>query len=319
MLDTFHDQRNGYLFATNPAGARWDAQMIGEGREVNTNWDALWTVRTRVVETGWYAEIAIPFRTLRFSRADPQTWGINFLRRLRRRNEDSYWAPLPRIYRLNRVSMAGTLEGLSGLRPGSDLRVKPYALASAARSTRTAVGSEADAGFDVKYGVASGLTWDFTFNTDFSQVEADEQQVNITRFSLFFPEKRDFFLENSGVFHCGGGDPRASLMAGGGGGQVGGRTNAVQQDLILFFSRRVGLSDEGREIPILGGTRLTGRVGPYTVGALNIQQRPRGGRRAPTSRPSGCAATSWPTRTSASWCSTRMPRALITTASSAST
>jgi hypothetical protein len=277
VLDTFHDERNGYMFATNPAGAKWDAQMVNEGREVNPNWDGLWTVRTRIVETGWFAEIAIPFRTLRFRSADPQTWGINFLRRIRRRNEDSYWAPLPRIYRLNRVSMAGTLEGLSGVRPGADLRVKPYVLGSAVRSTRAAVGSEVDAGFDIKYGVASGLTWDFTLNTDFSQVEADEQQVNITRFSLFFPEKRDFFLENSGVFQFGGGGDRGG-MPGGGPGPMGGggRTNSVQQDLILFFSRRIGLSDEGREIPILGGTRLTGRVGPYTLGALNIQQRRQG-------------------------------------------
>jgi hypothetical protein len=272
VLDTFHDQRNGYIFATNARGAKWDAQMINEGREVNENWDGLWQVKARIVETGWYAEIAIPFRTLRFSSADLQNWGINFQRRIRRRNEDSFWAPLPRIYDLERVSMAGTLDGLEGVRPGADLRLKPYVLGSSGRSTIAKVGNDASAGFDVKYGVTSGLTWDFTVNTDFSQVEADEQQVNLTRFSLFFPEKRDFFLENSGVFQFGGGG--GLLFAGGGGGGGGGGFFPPRgQDAILFFSRRVGLSENGESIPILGGTRLTGRTGPYSLGLLNIQQR----------------------------------------------
>jgi Domain of unknown function (DUF5916)/Carbohydrate family 9 binding domain-like len=269
ILDTFHDERNGYVFATNAHGAKWDAQMINEGREINENWDALWDVKARIMETGWYAEIAIPFRTLRFSSADEQTWGVNFQRRIRRRNEDSFWAPLPRIYDLQRVSLAGTLEGLQGVRPGNDLRLKPYVLGSAGKSTRVDVGTDADAGLDVKYGVTSGLTWDFTVNTDFSQVEADEQQVNLTRFSLFFPEKRDFFLENSGVFQFGQGGG----VVFGAGGRGGGLTTGRQTDAILFFSRRIGLSDTGESIPIAGGTRLTGRVGTFSLGVLNIQQR----------------------------------------------
>jgi hypothetical protein len=278
VLDTFHDERNGYMFATNARGAKWDAQMINEGREINENWDALWNVKARIMESGWYAEIAIPFRTLRFSSADVQTWGINFQRRIRRRNEESFWAPLPRIYDLQRVSMAGTLEGLEGVRPGNDLRVKPYVLGSSGKSTRAGVGNDFNGGLDVKYGVTSGLTSDFTLNTDFSQVEADEQQVNLTRFSLFFPEKRDFFLENSGIFQFGQ-DARINAGVGGGGGFGGGgnfgggnRQNTAQ-DAILFFSRRIGLNDSGESLPILGGTRLTGRVGAYSVGALNIQQR----------------------------------------------
>jgi hypothetical protein len=265
VLDTFHDERNGYVFATNARGAKWDAQMINEGLEINENWDALWDVSTRIVDTGWYAEILIPFRTLRFRTGEEQTWGINFQRRIRRRNEDSFWAPVPRIYDLQRVSLAGTLEGLQDVRPGNDLRVKPYLLGSAGKSTRADVGTDADVGVDVKYGVTNGLTWDFTVNTDFSQVEADEQQVNLTRFSLFFPEKRDFFLENSGIFQFGQG--RGVAFSG------GGLTSGRQTDAILFFSRRIGLSDTGESIPIAGGTRLTGRFGAYSVGALNIQQR----------------------------------------------
>ena len=265
ILDTFSDRRNGYQFATNPAGAKWDAQMSNEGRENNSNWDGIWEVRTKVTELGWTAEMKIPFRTLKFGRTDPQTWGVNFERKVRRLNEDSYWAPLPRIYSIERVSLAGTIDGMRGVRPGRNLRIKPYVLGSSNAITGLATRRDGDAGLDVKYGVTSGLTWDFTVNTDFSQVEADEQQVNLSRFNLFFPEKRDFFLENSGIFQFGGGGGP------GGGGGGGGRQNG-SQEMRLFFSRRIGLSDAGDAIPILAGTRLTGRAGPYSVGMLNIQQ-----------------------------------------------
>jgi hypothetical protein len=266
VIDTFHDERNGYQFAINPMGAKWDAQMSNEGRDTNAHWDGIWDVGTRIGEDGWYAEIEIPFKTLKFGPDAMQTWGINFQRRLRRKNENSYWSPLRRIHQLSRVSMAGTYEGLQGLKPGANVRVKPYALANVNQLEGSGVDRDYDAGFDVKYGVTSGLTWDFTVNTDFSQVEADEQQVNLTRFSLFFPEKRDFFLENSGVFQFGSGN------TGGGGGAGGGRQNA-SQDMIFFFSRQIGLSPTGDAIPLLAGTRITGRVGDWSVGALNIQQQ----------------------------------------------
>jgi hypothetical protein len=269
VIDTFHDERNGYQFAINPMGAKWDAQMSNEGRDTNSNWDGIWDVATRIGDDGWYAEIEIPFKTLKFGPDAMQTWGINFQRRLRRRNENSYWSPLRRIHGLSRVSMAGTYEGLEGLTPGANVRVKPYALANFNQLAGVALDKDFDAGFDVKYGVTSGLTWDFTVNTDFSQVEADEQQVNLTRFSLFFPEKRDFFLENSGVFQFGSGN------TGGGGGATGGRQN-VSQDMIFFFSRQIGLSPTGDAIPLLAGTRLTGRVGDWSIGALNIQQQDKG-------------------------------------------
>jgi len=261
VLDTFHDARNGYTFAINPSGAKYDAQMVNEGRERNADWDGIWDVATDVAETGWYAEIRIPFRTLKFENRDTQTWGINFERKLRRVNEDSYWSPLPRIYDLDRVSMAGTLEGLRGVRPGMNLRFKPYAATASTTNRGSRTTGELDAGLDVKYGVTTGLVWDFTVNTDFSQVEVDEQQINFTRFSLFFPEKRDFFLENSGIFQFGS--------------QVQGGANR-QNEMRLFFSRRIGLSDEGEPLPILAGTRLTGRQGLYSVGVINIQQRAAG-------------------------------------------
>ncbi len=266
VIDTFHDERNGYQFAINPSGAKWDSQMSNEGRDQNHNWDGIWDVGTRIGADGWYAEIEIPFKTLKFGPEVLQTWGINFQRRLRRKNENSYWSPLRRIHQLSRVSMAGSYEGLQGLRPGANIRVKPYALANLNQLAGVSLDQEYDAGVDVKYGVTSGLTWDFTINTDFSQVEADEQQINLTRFNLFFPEKRDFFLENSGVFQFGSGTvPR-------GGGAAGGRQNA-SQDMIFFFSRQIGLSPRGDAIPLLAGSRITGRVGGWSVGALNIQQQ----------------------------------------------
>jgi len=266
LLDTFHDGRNGYEFMTNPAGAKWDSQIAGEGRDINANWDGIWDVKTRITETGWVAEIWIPFRTLKFHSDEMQVWGINFQRKLQRLNEESYWAPLPRIYDIERVSMAGTLEGLRGVHAGKNLRVKPYALTSGSRITTQPLNGDVEGGVDVKYGVTSGLVWDFTVNTDFSQVEADEQQVNLTRFSLFFPEKRDFFLENQGLFAF------ANDTGGGGNNVFGGRANQPQ-DIRLFFTRRIGLSDDGQSLPILAGTRLSGRSGEYSIGVLNIEQR----------------------------------------------
>jgi hypothetical protein len=282
VLDTFHDERNGYMFITNAMGAKWDAQMVNEGREINADWDAVWNVRSRIAADGWSAEMAIPFNSLKFLDADPQTWGINFMRRLRRRNEESYWAPVPRNYRLARVSLAGTLQGLQGLRGGRDVRIKPYALASARAASRNATTGDAAVGLDLKYAASAALVADLTVNTDFSQVETDEQQINTSRVSLFFPEKREFFLENSGVFQFGPGDERGSgssirrVNNSQGGSNSNSRLNEVAQpgnDLILLFTRRIGLDDDGEAIPILAGGRLTGRSGPYSVGALNIQQR----------------------------------------------
>jgi hypothetical protein len=262
VLDTFRDERNGYQFAVNPGGAKWDAQMANEGRESNVDWDGVWTVRTRIADDGWHAEMAIPFKTLKFREADVQTWGINFQRLVRRKNEESFWAPIPRVFALDRVSLAGTLENLEGVRPGLNVRLKPYAVASMLEA-RGGRDYDGDVGFDVKYGITSGLTWDFTYNTDFSQVEADEQQINLTRFRLFFPEKRDFFLENSGIFQFGAVNDNTG----------GSRPNRIANDMIFFFSRRIGLSDEAGAVPILGGTRLSGRAGPFEIGVMDIEQR----------------------------------------------
>lgn len=272
IVDTFHDRRNGYQFGVNPAGAMWDSQKFNEGRERNLSWDGAWTVRASRSSDGWYAEFAIPFRVLQVPRADPQTWGINFQRHLQKRLENSFWSAIPRQYVLDRLSLAGALEDLEGLQRGINLRVKPYALARTTPAGAANAQRAFNAGADLKYGIAPGLTADFSVNTDFSQVESDIQQVGATRFSVRLPEKREFFLENSGVFQFGPGSDRATLISAAPGTSAGGRDNSVQNDLALFFSRRIGLSDSGTVLPLHAGARLTGRVNGTTIGALHARQ-----------------------------------------------
>ena len=279
VLDTFSDQQNGFIFGTTPAGQEYDGQVINEGGSrgrsrrggrggfsrgsaggFNLNWDGAWQVRTTVSEIGWSAEFAIPFRTIRYPARTDQSWGINFQRNIRRRNETAYWAPLPRQYNLYRVSMAGQLTGLiAPIGLTRNLQVTPYAIGEAVM--RDAIPARdpiliGDFGADVKYSVTSGLTLDGTYNTDFAQVEVDDQQVNLDRFNLFFPEKRPFFLENAGVF---------TVNNAGAAGRDLGQTE-------LFFSRRIGISDSGAQIPIRAGARLSGKVSDsVTVGFLNMQ------------------------------------------------
>lgn len=270
VLDTFLDRQNGLMFAVSPAGALFDAQAFNDSREVNRAWEGVIHVATAVHADGWSAEMAIPLKTLRFRATEgAQEWGLNFIRRVRRLNEDSYWAPLERQFRVHKMSRAGTLSGLVGLRQGRNLTLKPYvsaaAVGGAARRALGDDGGELDAGFDLKYGITSRLTLDVTALTDFSQVEVDQEQVNLTRFSLFFPEKRDFFLENDGIFTLGDVTERNY------------RTGSGPQDFKLFYSRSIGLSRDRRPIPIVGGARLSGRAGSTEIGLLDMQTRAGGG------------------------------------------
>ncbi len=262
MLDTFHDRRNGYIFVINPLGAKLDLQVRKEGKReggwhianpnVNIDWDGVWKVRSTIHQKGWSAEIEIPFATLRFDQNPTNGWGLNFLRNVRRKNEESTWAPLPRNLNLYKISMAGELQGLEGLSKVLNLQVKPFALVGGTshRDAADRLTSEGvlDGGIDLKYGVTSNLTLDITYNTEFSQVEADYQQINLTRFSLYFPEKRDFFLENAAIFSIGSPD-----------------------DAMIFFSRRIGISPLGEEIPLLGGVKLAGKAGRFNIGLINLQ------------------------------------------------
>ena len=267
ILDTFHDSRNGYMFVTTPLGAKLEQQIFDEGEgggrggtaNINRNWDGVWDAAARIVSDGWTAEIEIPFSTVRFVPSDAQTWGVNFQRHIRRKNETVLWSPIPKAYTLTRVSLAGEMRGLSGISRGLDLRLKPF-LVGGVHDVQTSRSSRAtdpirDIGLDARYGLTAGLNMDVTINTDFAQVEVDEQQVNLTRFGLFYPEKRDFFLENSNFFTMGTGSAFS--------------VTPVQTD--LFFSRRIGLSDSGTPIPIQGGVRVAGKSGRNNIGVLDIQ------------------------------------------------
>jgi hypothetical protein len=256
VFDTFADRRNGIVFNINPIGGRMDGQISNEGN-YNGDWNPVWDLAVSRFEGGWSAEAALPFKSLRYSSDTSQVWGFNARRINRWKNEISYLARVPNgtgVEGLTRVSSAATMVGLEVPRVRY-LDIKPFAISDltsdASPTPRVSHDLSGDAGLDVKYGVTRGLTADLTYRTDFAQVEADEQQVNLTRFSLFFPEKREFFLENQGIFQFGG--------AGGFG--------AVP---FAFYSRRIGL-DGGREVPIEGGGRLTGRIGDYTLGVLNVQ------------------------------------------------
>jgi len=268
IFDTFYDHRDGFLFHTNPLGALFDAQITGE-RNVNRDWNTVWHVKTGRFAEGWTVEMAIPFKSLRYKQGESQIWGINFRRIVRSKNEFSYLTPIPAAFRqrgITQLSYAATLVGVEPPSASLNLEVKPYATGAVRTDLDADVpfenDLEPDIGFDAKYGVTKSLVADFTVNTDFAQVEADDQQVNLTRFGLFFPEKREFFLEGQGIFAFGGSSGRR--FGGGGGGGGGGDTP------IMFFSRRIGL-DDGVQTPIQAGARLTGRQGRYTVGLLNMQ------------------------------------------------
>ena len=271
VIDTYLDRQNGFVFGTTPAGIEFDAQVTrdgqgggrgggggggggprrqqaGSGGSVNRNWDGAWEVATSTDENGWYAELRIPFDTLRYLKGGAQTWGVNFARFIRIRNERSMWSPIPRQFTLFRVSLAGTLTEFEA--PNRKIfTVTPYVLGDVSRdyTRESAASGDGTIGGEAKIGLTQSLTLDLTVNTDFAQVEVDDLQVNLTRFPLFFPEKRPFFLENAGSFSVGS-----------------------PQSAELFFSRRIGLFG-GESVPIPGGARLTGKMAGMQVGFLAIQ------------------------------------------------
>ena len=278
MFDTFYDRRSGVMFYANPLGGRSDYAVVDEGG-VNRDWNPVWDVASGRFDGGWTMEIAIPFKSLRYVSGSDRLWGLQLRRSIRRKNEWAYLNPVPPALAgpqaLNRISAAGTLVGLDLPEAGSNVEVKPYAIAglSTNRTVTPAVVDhfDGDVGFDLKYGITASLTADLTVNTDFAQVEVDEQQVNLTRFSLFFPEKREFFLEGRGVFDFGqGGGGGGGGFGGGGGGGGGGFGGGGGDAPTLFYSRRIGL-DRGEVVPIRAGGRVTGKAGPFSIGALNVQ------------------------------------------------
>ncbi len=246
IFDTFRDRQNGFVFGTNASGAQYDAQVRSQG-DPSSSWDASWDVTTRRTDNGWTAEFRIPLRTLRYG-PPPQAWGVNFMRNIQRARERTYWAPLPRQFELSRLSSAGEVSGLELAEP-RNFKLLPYGVSSADRNFTPGAETDLDAAFgiDAKVGVTNSLNLDLSYNTDFAQVEVDTQQINLTRFNIRFPEKRPFFLENSGLF------------------QVG------SDGLDLFFTRRIGLDNDGQLVPIAGGARLSGKAAGYNVGLMNMQ------------------------------------------------
>jgi hypothetical protein len=252
LIDSFGDRRGAFVFRTNPNGARWDAQLIGI-EDLNENWDGLWDVAATRDSLGWTAEFRIPYRILRFGGGVSQI-GFNAERFIRRKNEITLWRSFGRTEGLYQLLNEGQLTGLNGLTRRRDIEFRPYALASASADDHSldgtslgGAGATAKAGVDAKLAASPTLTADFTINTDFAQVEADSQVINLTRFPVFFPEKREFFLESSGIFDFG-----------------------TAERAQLFYSRRIGLK-EGVPVSILGGARLHGKAGPWTLGMLDAR------------------------------------------------
>jgi hypothetical protein len=275
LLDTFHDGQNAFIFGTSPTGIEFDAQVSKAGQlrggrggparaggggggaqrggaaALNVNWDAVWRVRSQITGRGWESEFEIPFRTLRY-KPGAAVWGLNVSRNLRRRNEQSFWAPISRAFEFSQVSSAGTLHGIETTSQ-HNLKLLPYVLGGFTHDflrTDSQKRFERDAGLDLKYSLTPSMTLDATVNTDFAQVEVDDEQVNLTRFDLFFPEKRPFFLENAGFFEFG-----------------------TPQEVEIFFSRRIGIDESGNQVPIDVGGRISGKLGPYQLGFLNMHTR----------------------------------------------
>ncbi len=306
ILDTYLDRQNGFVFGTNPAGIEYDGQVSNEGEGsatggspsiggvrgqtgsgggFNLNWDASWRVKTQINDKGWMAEFAIPLRSLRYGGGSPQVWGLNFQRNIRRKREEIYWSPVSRAFNLYRLSSAGELRNLD-LETPRNFKVTPYVLGSSARNFPTENKTNTDGawGVDSKFGVTPSLNLDLTYNTDFAQVEVDEQQINLTRFRLFFPEKRPFFLENAGNFSMG-------------------KSRQVE----LFFSRRIGIAPPGVPVPILAGARLSGKAGSYNLGFLNMQTENVPVSSTPITIPSPVSAGSCPTARVWGPCSSTAP------------
>ena len=270
-IDTFNDDRNGFLFELNALGGFLDAQITNESFPPNQNWNTVWEGQSGRFDGGWTFEIAIPFRSIRYRPSVTQVWGFNLRRVVRWKNEESHIVAVPAALDQRRgvmqVSLSATLVGVEVPSGSRNIELRPFGIGSLATDVPSHISNDgdADAGLDVKYSVTQNLTADFTVNTDFAQVEVDEQQINLTRFSLFFPEKRAFFLEGQGTFD----------FARGAGANVGGGDVPA-----LFFSRRIGLTGSS-VVPIDVGGRLTGKVGPYSVGLLSIRTD-EAGRAEPT-------------------------------------
>src|SRR5467141_2321716 len=254
LIDSFDDRRSAFLFGTNPNGAMWDAQFSGVDY-LNESWNGIWEVAVSRDTAGWTGEFRIPFRALRFHAGTNTEFGFNVRRFIRRKNEEDLWRSYGRAQGLYHLNNEGRITDLGDLRRPHDVELYPYALGRAVEAEHDSVGGETAGGYlggkggvDAKVGLTPTLTADVTVNTDFAQVEADQQVINLTRFPTFFPEKREFFLESSGLFEVG-----------------------TPERTQLFYSRRIGLDSTGAPVPILGGARVYGKAGPWGIGLLDVR------------------------------------------------
>ena len=259
VIDTFRDKRTGYWFGTNPNGVYKDALMSNGGHD--ESWNGVWDVRARITDRGWSAEMVIPFKTLRFSSTPRQDWGVNFERIIQRKREEALWTAWGRNDGIFQLSKCGVLAGLSDIKRSRQIDFKPYALGGLEKLERVDLEGTPNYathnlgtpyrnfkyGLDVKYPITSQLTLDLTTLTDFAQVESDREQINLTRFDITYPEKRDFFLEGSDIFTFG------------------------PENATPFYSRRIGLTPDRTQVPILGGAKLVGKAGSYNIGVIEMQ------------------------------------------------
>jgi len=245
MISTFDDDRNGYLFMINPNGAMTDVWVGDEGKEWNKDWNTTWDASVIRNEKGWFAEIIIPFSSLKFKNEKEQIWGINFERNIKRKNEQVLWQGWSRLYDVERISQGGKLVGINNIKQGTKIELKPFLLGGFEISD-SKVSTTKKIGGEINYDVAPTLKLNLTLNTDFAQVESDRKKINLSRFSMFYPEKRQFFLEGKNYFDM----------------NIG-RTK-------LFYSRRIGI-DQSQEVPIIGGLRFFGKLHKTGIGLMSIQ------------------------------------------------
>jgi hypothetical protein len=272
IIDSAHDRRNAYVFQFNPLGTQMDGLITEEQRadrysnaDFDPGWDGVWKSAAQITGDGWSATIEIPFSTLNFMKSKDVVWGLNLKRFIRSKNEEDLWAGWPRAFGITRISEAGEMRGITGIESGRLLTVKPYVLGGFRHLPPSATGTGFPAGLtplhtggaDVKLGIRSNLVANFTANTDFADADVDVTQFNLTPYRLFFPEKRQFFLENAGVFNFGLGI---------------GETNDL-----LFFSRQIGIDPvTGQEVPLNGGGKVTGSAGGFQLGLMDVSTRSEG-------------------------------------------
>jgi len=245
IISPFNDNRNGYLFVTNPNGAMADVWIGDEGQDFNMSWNGVWDVAVERNEKGWFAEMVIPFTTLKFKKDSTQIWGINFERNIRRKREQLLWQGWSRLYEIEKISQGGKLAGINNIKQGTKIEIKPYVLGGV-EIVNDEVKTTEKIGGEVNIDITPTLKLNFSVNTDFAQVEADRKRINLTRFSLFYPEKRQFFLEGKNYYEMNVGRTRT------------------------FYSRKIGI-ENGAEIPIIGGMSLFGKLNKTNIGVMSIQ------------------------------------------------